>query len=84
MRAILVIIFVALMITAVSTPRIRILAISLGFVDIPEERKLHKEPIPLLGGIAIIVGAVLAIFLAVYLIFGTLPRRLPACSWPQP
>ncbi len=73
MRAILAIFFVALMITAVSTPRIRRFAINLGFVDVPEERKLHSEPTPLLGGIAIVLGAVLALFLAVYIIFGGIP-----------
>jgi len=76
MRAILAIFFVALMITAVSIPRIRRLAVSLGFVDVPEDRKLHGEPIPLLGGIAIIIGAVLAMVLAVYLVFGGLPRSV--------
>ncbi len=76
MRAILAIFFVALTITAVSIPRIRHLAISLGFVDLPEERKLHSEPIPLLGGIAIILGAILALLLAVYIVYGGLPRSV--------
>ena len=76
MRAILAIIFVALMITAVSTPRVRRLAIKLGFVDVPEDRKLHKEAIPLLGGVAIVIGAVLAILLTVFLIFGQVPRTI--------
>ena len=76
MRAVLAIIFVALMVTAVSTPRVRRLAIKLGFVDVPEERKLQSEAIPLLGGVAIVIGAVLAILIAVYLVFGQVPRSV--------
>jgi UDP-GlcNAc:undecaprenyl-phosphate GlcNAc-1-phosphate transferase len=44
----------------VSVPYVRKLAISLGFVDRPNARKIHKEPIPLLGGIPLYVGFVLA------------------------
>lgn len=76
MRAILAIFFIAFMITVVSIPRIRRLAIDLGFVDAPQERKLHSEPIPLLGGIAIVFGAMLAMFGVVYFVFGGLPRSV--------
>ncbi len=76
MRAIFAVFLIALMITAVSTPYIRTLAVRVGFVDVPEARKLHHEPIPLLGGIAIIIGAVLAVLLAVYIGFGSLPPSI--------
>jgi UDP-GlcNAc:undecaprenyl-phosphate GlcNAc-1-phosphate transferase len=44
----------------ISIPYIRKLAIRLGFVDHPNQRKIHTEPIPLLGGLALYVGFVLA------------------------
>ena len=76
MRAILAIFLVALMVTALSTPQIRRLAIGLGFVDAPAERKLHTEPIPLLGGIAIVIGALLGLLLVVFFAYDDLPRSV--------
>ncbi|MBK8434893.1 MAG: undecaprenyl/decaprenyl-phosphate alpha-N-acetylglucosaminyl 1-phosphate transferase [Chloroflexi bacterium] len=49
--------------TAVGTPLVRRLAIWLGFVDMPASRKLHAEPMPLMGGVAIFGGALFAFFL---------------------
>lgn len=43
------------------TVPIRRLALSWGIVDVPNVRKLHRAPIPLLGGVAIYCGTVLAI-----------------------
>lgn len=45
-------------------PYLRKLAIKINFVDKPTERKKHKEPVPLLGGVGIFIG-----FMAGYLIF---------------
>lgn len=60
-----VIIFVsALMFALASTPLARQIAPKLGIVDQPSARKLHVKPIPLLGGGAIYVGVVLALWLA--------------------
>src|SRR5689334_15871991 len=39
-------------------------AIRLGIVDWPGPRKIHLEPIPLLGGIAIYAGVILALLLS--------------------
>lgn len=44
-------------------PIIRKIAYNLNFVDIPNSRKVHKEPIPLLGGLAIYIGYILSIWL---------------------
>ncbi|QSO48337.1 MraY family glycosyltransferase [Alicyclobacillus mengziensis] len=44
----------------VSIPHIRKLAVRLGFVDRPNQRKIHKEPIPLLGGLPLYVGFLIA------------------------
>lgn len=41
----------------VGTPLLRRLALATGFVDHPAERKSHRVPVPYLGGLAIIVGA---------------------------
>jgi UDP-GlcNAc:undecaprenyl-phosphate GlcNAc-1-phosphate transferase len=76
MRTILAIFLIALAVTALSTPRIRRLAMGMGFVDAPAERKLHKEPIPLLGGVAIIVGALAGIFLVVAIAYDDFPRAV--------
>jgi UDP-GlcNAc:undecaprenyl-phosphate GlcNAc-1-phosphate transferase len=61
--AVLVVFLIALGVTAVSIPGIRRLAISLGFVDAPAQRKMHSTPIPLMGGVAIYLGAILALAL---------------------
>jgi UDP-GlcNAc:undecaprenyl-phosphate/decaprenyl-phosphate GlcNAc-1-phosphate transferase len=50
------------MVTAFSTPWVRRLAVWMGFVDAPAQRKLHTQPTPLLGGVAIFGGAVVAMF----------------------
>lgn len=62
-RSFLIVFVLALAITGVSTPLFRRTAIALGFVDVPGSRKLHNDPTPLLGGIAIFAGAILATIL---------------------
>ena len=64
MRTILIIFLIALSVTGFSTPWVKRMALSLGFVDAPSKRKLHIEPMPMLGGVAIFGGAI--IVLAVY------------------
>lgn len=39
-----------------SVPHIRRLALRIGLVDMPNHRKIHKEPIPLLGGLSMYFG----------------------------
>ncbi|ADG07448.1 MraY family glycosyltransferase [Kyrpidia tusciae] len=41
-------------------PVVRRFALKWGFVDMPNQRKIHKEPIPLMGGVALYVGFALA------------------------
>ena len=38
------------------TPLVRRFALSVGMVDVPNSRKIHTHPIPLLGGLAIYTG----------------------------
>ncbi|PWI57256.1 MraY family glycosyltransferase [Sulfoacidibacillus thermotolerans] len=47
---------VSFVIVYFSVPYVQKLALRTGFVDIPNQRKIHKDPIPLLGGLAIYGG----------------------------
>jgi UDP-GlcNAc:undecaprenyl-phosphate GlcNAc-1-phosphate transferase len=59
-------IFASALAMAISgTPVVRRLAIRLGIIDRPNARKIHVDPVPLMGGVAI-YGA----FIAALLIFG--------------
>ncbi|MFD1676813.1 MraY family glycosyltransferase [Alicyclobacillus fodiniaquatilis] len=51
---------VAFALAYATVPFIRKIALRTGFVDKPNHRKIHKEPIPLLGGLAIYVSFVLS------------------------
>jgi UDP-GlcNAc:undecaprenyl-phosphate/decaprenyl-phosphate GlcNAc-1-phosphate transferase len=55
---------IALSASMVLTVPVRALAIRVGMVDLPGPRKVHLKPIPLLGGLAIYGGVMLAILLA--------------------
>src|SRR5580704_1018549 len=57
---------VALMGSLLLTLPVRRLALHYGMVDLPGPRKVHLSPIPLLGGIAIYLGFVLAILLTLH------------------
>lgn len=53
---------VALIVAFFSTPIVRRIAFSSGAIDIPKDnRRMHKKPMALMGGLAIIVGFSLAI-----------------------
>jgi len=43
-------------------PVLQVFARRIGFVDQPSRRKIHAEPIPLMGGVAIYIGCMIAIF----------------------
>src|SRR5262249_10654007 len=55
--------FSALVATFALTPVARRLAVPLGFIDRPGPRKVHLTPMPLMGGVAIYAGTVLAMVL---------------------
>ena len=59
----LFLLFFSFLIAFLSTLVIRRVAIKLKILDLPDERKIHKKPIPLLGGLAIYVSYVITIFL---------------------
>ena len=44
------------------TPIVRVFAYKIGAVDVPKDnRRMHKKPMPLLGGLAIFLGFLLAV-----------------------
>jgi UDP-GlcNAc:undecaprenyl-phosphate GlcNAc-1-phosphate transferase len=53
----------ALVVAVGATPIMRHLALRLGIIDQPTARKVHSDPIPLLGGIAIYGAFVVALML---------------------
>lgn len=70
----------AFMVTLFTTPAVRALARRFGVIDDPAtspERKLHRQPTPLLGGLAILLGVVVAVLaaaqhpLALFSVFGS-------------
>ena len=55
--------FIALFASLMLTIPVRALALRVGMVDLPGPRKVHLQPIPLLGGLAMYAGVILAILL---------------------
>lgn len=66
---------VALVASLGLTIPVRRLALHFGMVDRPGPRKVHVKPIPLLGGIAIYLGFVIALLLTLHAV----PQRQIAC-----
>jgi UDP-GlcNAc:undecaprenyl-phosphate GlcNAc-1-phosphate transferase len=54
---------IALLASLLLTVPVRALALRVGMVDLPGPRKVHLQPIPLLGGLAIYAGVVLGVLL---------------------
>ena len=51
---------VAAVVTLVITPLTARLAVRVGAIDLPRDRDLHEAPVPLLGGLAILAGLLVA------------------------
>jgi len=61
----------AFLVTLISTPFVRRLAISMDIIDRPNEaRKQHKFPIAYLGGFAVFLGVMTALGLSLFMIDG--------------
>src|SRR6201987_1821296 len=56
--------FIALFVSLVLIVPVRALALRVGMVDLPGPRKVHLQPIPLLGGLAMYAAVMLAILFA--------------------
>src|ERR1700758_4984332 len=54
---------IALLASLFLTAPVRALALRVGMVDLPGPRKVHLQPIPLLGGLAMYAGVVLGVLL---------------------
>lgn len=69
MTAHLVVMAVAAAVTFVVTPMYRRLALRIGAVDVPgaEERKVHRDPTPTSGGVAIFAGVAVGFIVARFL-----------------
>ena len=53
--------FIALLASTLLTVPVRALALRVGMVDLPGPRKVHLQPIPLLGGLAMYAGVLLGV-----------------------
>lgn len=56
--------FPALLITLIGTPIARLIALSFNIVDIPDTRRIHREPTPYLGGLFVFAAIVFSGYLA--------------------
>lgn len=67
---------VSLVLVLVFTPFARRLAVWLGAVDMPHDRKVHENPTPSLGGVAILLSVIVSLLLCKVLVsyFSTLAR----------
>ncbi|OUM84170.1 MAG: undecaprenyl-phosphate alpha-N-acetylglucosaminyl 1-phosphate transferase [Bacillus thermozeamaize] len=55
--------FIALLVTAFTTPLVKRLAFFIGAVDRPDSRKVHRKVMPRLGGLAMYFGFTVALLL---------------------
>ena len=62
----------AFIFSTLSVPLVRKMCLKEGYYDLPGERKIHKKPIPRLGGIAIWLGTIFSL-VTVVLIQGAYP-----------
>ena len=64
MRPFLIVFAVAAAVSFLVTPFVRALASRVGAVDIPDDRKVHSEPTPRMGGLAMFAAFVAALAVA--------------------
>ena len=64
-KRVLLIVLTTFVFTALFIPLVKKIAEFMGAMDIPNERKVHKNPIPRMGGLGIYGG-----FLLGYMLFG--------------
>lgn len=62
------------------TPLVLLIAKKLNILDLPSERKIHQQPVPLLGGIPIFIAFNLTIFLGILFNFEYL-EKFYASKW---
>ena len=70
-------IFFSFLLAFILTPLARKLALRLGCLDLPDgKRKMHKEPIPYFGGLAILVGFLVSALFFSRMMTGGLPKEI--------
>lgn len=72
----LFIFLISMGVTYLVTPFVIRMAVRMGAVDQPSERKVHREPVPSLGGIAIYLGLISGIFIQLFKTNGQLEGNL--------
>ncbi|WP_425446181.1 glycosyltransferase family 4 protein [Dethiothermospora halolimnae] len=56
--------FIAVAIAYLATPLVRWFAIKVGAVDVPkDDRRIHKKPMPLMGGLAIYIATIISMII---------------------
>ena len=65
LTSIILMVFIPFVFVSLFIPFVKKIALHVGALDIPNERKVHKEPMPRLGGLGIYAG-----FLLGYIVFG--------------
>lgn len=63
MTVVMIAFVAALFFAAVSTPAVRSLAVRLGLISVPRPDRAQGQPTPMMGGVAIYVGATVALML---------------------
>jgi UDP-GlcNAc:undecaprenyl-phosphate GlcNAc-1-phosphate transferase len=76
----LIILFSSTFFTGLITPFLRKIAIENNLVDEPDERKIHREIIPRVGGIAIAISFFTAVVLAYSLFHGDLTTSISSLT----
>ena len=67
----LLIVFTAFLVSFIATFIVKKIAVHVNAIDVPDERKIHKNPTPRLGGLAIFVA-----FIVGYMLFGTISTQM--------
>ena len=64
LAGVLLALFVALVVSFLTSPVVKAFAYKVGAVDVPKDnRRMHHVPIPRLGGLAVFFGFILSILL---------------------
>lgn len=67
---------ISFFVVLLTTPVVRMVARRMDFLDIPSKRKAHTQPTPLLGGLSVFAGFLLAAAVGLYMLGQPLSLRL--------